>query len=317
MATKIPYIDETLNPITGCTKVSPGCDHCYAEKMAVRICRMNSSKYINNIDSGAWNGHISLHPSDFLKPFSWKKPRKVFICSMGDLFHDKVPFEWIDMVMSMIAVLPQHTFLVLTKRPKRMHEYFSPVKENLIERWADQTYELGEMGIADKDDDTDAPASFIYNRLDSEWPMKNLWIGVTAENQDMANYRIPYLLNTPAAIRFVSVEPMLTRVDLTNIETLTGLGTMGINALAGVQWYKDIDTDKYNTACNKLDWVICGCESGPGHRPMLCSWVDDLKNQCTYKNVPFFYKQAYIGNKKYEMPLLNSRVYKEMPQQKM
>jgi protein gp37 len=275
---------------------------------------MKSSKYISNIDHGEWNGHVSLHPSDFLKPFSWRKPKRVFVCSMGDLFHEKVQDSWIDQVMCVAACLPQHTFMILTKRPKRMQEYFSTPKETLIERWSDQTYELGELGLSDKNDDTDTPACWVNNRLDKEWPMKNLWLGVTAENQNMANYRVPLLLNTPAAKRFVSVEPMLTAVDLTHIETLTFLGAMTINAIVGAQWYKDVDTDRYNTACNKLDWVICGSEAGPGHREMNIEWARDLKNQCERYKVPFFFKQRYIGIKKVEMLTIDGVIWDQIPQ---
>src|ERR1035437_3746277 len=229
MSTKIEWCTETWNPIVGCTRVSPGCDHCYAERMAHRLKSMEE-KYDGagkNIfhrsssvpyslvvsEKGRWNGKIVDFEEGYRKPLSWKKPRMIFICSMGDLFHSEVPFIWVDKVMSIAALCPMHTFIILTKRPVRMKNYFEMGKDTLIGRWEDAIYE---MGLSDKNDDPDAPACYMHNRLQDEWPMKNVWLGVTAENQMRANERVPILLSIPAAKRFVSVEPMLSNVDLVN-----------------------------------------------------------------------------------------------------
>lgn len=313
MRTKIPYATDSWNPYVGCTHVSPACDNCWAEDMAARIIRMNPNlkKYLDVTENGAWTGNIGVDPDEFLKPFTWKKPRRIFVCDMGDVFYIHVPFDLIDKLMSVIALLPQHTFLILTKRPGIMKKYFDTDKEKLIERWADQTYELG---VSDNKDDTDAPACWVNNRLDTEWPMKNLWLGVTCENQNMANYRIPILLHTPASKRFVSYEPALGPIDFTRITTLEFCGTKVYHSLHGMSYFQDIDDSSSDTPCNKLDWIIMGAESGPKRREMNIEWAETVKNQCERHNIPFFFKQKFIGRKKIEMPILSGKVYDQIPQ---
>ncbi|MFA6400904.1 MAG: phage Gp37/Gp68 family protein [Salinivirgaceae bacterium] len=275
MSTKIEWTNETWNPIIGCSPVSPGCKNCYAEKMAFRLGSMKLERCISalnysvvvNWKTKKWNGKTQFVSQAIEKPLSWRKPRMIFVCSMGDLFHESVPFEWIDKVMAVIACTPQHTYQILTKRPHRMAEYFNQGKEMLIARWEDAVYELG---LCDKNDDPDAAACHVNNRADREWPLKNIWLGVTAENQEMVNKRVPFLLNIPAAIRFVSVEPMLGAVDL-SIYMATG-------------WteppYDDI-----------INWVICGGESGINARPVNHNWVENLKNQCNKYETCLFFKQ--------------------------
>lgn len=276
MSTKIEWCTETWNPIVGCTKVSPGCDNCYAEKMAYRLAAMaianpvpdTIGKYVRVIKGRKWEGTTVFDDITILKPLSWKKPRMIFVCSMGDLFHESVSIKWIDMVMSMAALLPRHIFIILTKRPEKMFYYFKASKDELIVRWSDACYEIG---VSDKDDDVDAPPCWIHNRLQDEWPMKNLWLGVTAENQYQANIRVPVLLSIPAAMRFVSAEPMLTKIDLVNV-------------------YGDRPWTPGTRQLGYIDWVICGGESGPGARPVHPDWVRFLQIQCHMGSVPFFFK---------------------------
>ncbi|HAN19652.1 MAG: hypothetical protein A2X13_14570 [Bacteroidetes bacterium GWC2_33_15] len=255
--TKIEWTNETWNPIIGCSKISEGCKNCYAEKMANRLAYMaikqSNSDFLNINGIGAytlvtldgkWNGKTKLVPSAFKKPLEWKKPRMIFICSMGDLFHEYVPFEWIDAVFAITQKCMHHTFQVLTKRPERMLEYFKS------------------RGITN--------------------PYLNVWLGVTTENKEEANKRIPVLLNIPAAIRFVSVEPMLSNIQL------SGYTDEGYeNLLTG-----DVFCEGMNepTKRNKIDWVICGGESGTNARPMHPDWVESLQNQCKETNTPFFFK---------------------------
>ncbi len=231
MSTKIEWAEETWNPIIGCSHASPGCDHCYAERMAGRLSNIpaqyeNYSKVVRwgqhpktdmYYGLGQWNGETHLVEFAIQKPFHWKKPRRIFICSMGDLFHETVPFEWIDKVMVWATIATQHTFMVLTKRPERMKEYFSREREEIADGLEKACYDIG----ISFDDDPDSAACYVWNRINgvtaketTGWPLTNLWIGVTAENQEQADKRIPILQHIPAAKRFVSIEPMLGPVDL-------------------------------------------------------------------------------------------------------
>jgi len=273
MTSKIEWTDETWNPVIGCSHISAGCENCYAEKMAIRLMNMECRGYINKDvvrNSTGWTGKTAFVESALHKPLHWRKPRRIFVCSMGDLFHDSVPFEWVDQVLAIAWQCPQHTFQILTKRPKRMAQYFSP--ENL--RYS-----------ARKIADLLPPGTFGTFDCDMNWPMENLWLGVTAENQKTADYRIPELLLIPAAVRFVSVEPMLGPVDLRRLDY--DKGVIGIDSLAGTCGVYQLD----NAECPRLDWVICGGESGPGARPMDPDWVRSLRDQCGEAETPFFFKQ--------------------------
>lgn len=231
------YKGETWNPIVGCSKISEGCDNCYAERMAVRLCAMSEKSdklsirghaYECAIDNGHWSGIPEV--SDLSKPYKMKAPRMIFVCSMGDLFHEHVKEVWQREVFETIEQSPQHLFIILTKRPQNAFYFFrqNPGFENL----------------------------------------PNVWLGVTAENQQRANERIPILLQIKAAKHFVSIEPMLGPVDLTN--------------------YVSTSVTHYE---HQLDWVICGGETGPKARPMYRDWARQLRDQCKSAQVPFFFKQ--------------------------
>lgn len=254
------YQPETWNPIVGCSKVSPGCDNCYAERMANRLTHalggLGTGKnqdawigYSDVITNSRWNGQTALIKSALHKPLTWQTPRIVFVCSMGDIFHESVNPGAFQMVLDRISRCRQHIFILLTKRP-----------ENVMP---------------------------LMNRVGWGLPFPpNVWIGVTAENQEQANIRIPILLSIPAAKRFVSIEPMLGPVELgvihyadANIDSLNGL----YNTYPDGQW-----TQK---TIKKLDWVICGGESGSKARPMHPDWVRSVRDQCASANVPFFFKQ--------------------------
>lgn len=287
--TKIAWTNETINPIVGCTKVSEGCQNCYAEKMAVRLSGMAMSKadednfriegigrypFVLN-SNGRWNGKTYFDKNELNKPFQWKKGRMIFVCSMGDLFHESVSFSDILEVLFVANKCPQHIFQILTKRPERMREFFT--------EWV--------------------PNPFLE-------PLKNVWLGVTAENQQRANKRIPILLQIPAAKRFVSIEPMLGPINLTSLSReVPGIGTFFDDSLTGFKahgaggWYD-----------NKLDWVICGSESGTKRRPMDFDWAVSLRDQCVNANVPFFFKQRYVGNKKIELPPIDWQVWDQIPE---
>lgn len=212
--TKIEWTDKTWNPIIGCSHISPACDHCYAEKMAFRLAHNPAtSVYRDVVDvvDGKWNGLTQLVESALEKPLHWRKPRRVFVGSMTDLFHNDTPFKWIDKVFAVMAMTPHITYQILTKRPERMREYLA--SEHLVSRWFNSGHVLSKSGRTQKEQTNWYHLAWRVLR-DEETVLPNLWLGVTVENQEQADKRIPILLDTPAAVRFVSIEPMLGPVNL-------------------------------------------------------------------------------------------------------
>ena len=258
--TSIEWATDVWNPVTGCTKVSAGCKNCYAEKIAKRF--WGDRKFTD----------VQCHEERLYEPFHWKKPRRVFVNSMSDLFHPDVPEEFIYRVFRIMAS-SKHTYIILTKRPLRMNNLMMHIRERLI---SDHFREI----VAD---------------------LPNVWLGVSVENQQAADERIPYLLQTPAAVQFVSVEPML----------------------GPLSWLKHylpckIPCPRYERdgklVVADLDWVICGCESGQNARPFDMDWARDLRDQCQNANVPFFFKQGRVGGKLVKMPELDGQVWNEFPE---
>jgi len=283
---KIEWTEATWNPVVGCTKVSAGCANCYAEKMAYRLACMGQEKYqvVISVDGGLWNHKIFCDEATLDKPRHWRKPRRIFVCSMGDLFHPDVPESFIAKVFNVIRERdygngghPGHTFQILTKRPERAAELlprlrFDPAGEGKV---------------------------FFANRaigLSLTYLLKNLWLGVTCENQATADKRIPQLLQIPAAVRFVSVEPMLGPVDLEYVKDYTKPNRFckyeRIYALLGER-----SVLGHRITEEKLDWVIIGCETGPGRRPCKLEWVRDLIKRCDAAKVPVFIKALLINGK--------------------
>ena len=247
--TKIPWAEYVWNPFAGCSPVSEGCRNCYADGLHTQ----RHEAFLNG----------KIVPKQYEKPFSkiqflkqrleeplhWKKPRTVFVNSMSDLFHEDVQEEWIIEILKVIEQCPQHIFMVLTKRPERMRKLFKDVRDHF-----------------------------------EPWPLPNLWLGVSVEDQKSANKRIPDLLRTPAVKRFSSCEPLLGPVDLTwvNYDDVTL-----INSLTS---YHGFPTP-HQKGTLKLDWVICGGESGQNARPMHPDWVRSVRDQCQEAGTPFFFKQ--------------------------
>ena len=336
------YWDRAWSLASGCTHVSPGCDNCWSAKEThMRASNPNEKVRARNqglTEKGCFNGQIRLNHEFLDKPLRKKKPTVYAV--WNDLFHEDVPFEFIDCVFAVMASAGQHTFLVLTKRPGRMYEYMQRVAasgpeaasryteklmnfhEQHIEKYAagwmsPPTPEPEARFIYDSaieyEDATSKYKSIFYERQCHwrKWPLSNVWLGVTAENQEMADNRIPILLQTPAAVRFVSVEPMLGPVDLTSVRfdrsiSMNVLEGCGINLKSYAQSIPNI-------FCNKLDWVICGGESGPGSRPIHPDWVRSLRDQCQVAGVKFFLKQMHINGKLVKMPELDGRIWNEFP----
>lgn len=272
--TRIEWADRVWNPITGCTKCSPACDNCYAERMSKRLAGRCGYPALDPF-------RVTLHEDKFNEPVHWRKPARIFVGSMTDLFHPDVPFSWLDQIFATMGLCKRHTFMLLTKRPERMQAFMA-------------------QGC--------------------QWELPNVWLGTTIWDQASADRAVPLLLSTPAAKRFVSVEPMLGPVDLGQwFERIDHCGACGaenpeqvedICPACGSQaglittWgndqaeryrsgerYSESPAGEEDLKGQPLDWVICGGETGPGARPMHPDWPRSLRDQCQAAGVSFFFKQ--------------------------
>ena len=281
MATGISWTDETWNPVKGCSRVSAGCQHCYAEAQAARIVRMGKgmpTAYdgLVKVTAGGeprWTGRLGFDFEHLGNPLRWQRPRRIFVNSMSDLFHEDVPDEWIVDIFAVMALAPRHTFQILTKRPKRMREFLTASSRefSVAGRVIGRAWEmLGRVGAGRV---IARPDRYRHEGIAARpWPLPNVWLGVSVENQEAADERIPELLRTPAAVRFLSCEPLLGPVDLRGVPVPPSIG--------------DVE------ASRRLHWIIAGCESGPGARPCSVEWLRSLRDQCAAAGVPFFLKQA-------------------------
>lgn len=284
--TMIEWTDATWNPIVGCSVISPGCTNCYAMKLAGTRMKNHPTRQGLTDESKAgpvWNGQVRFNEKELLKPLSWRKPRKIFVCAHSDLFQEAVPDEWIDKVFAIMALCPQHTFQVLTKRPERMREHINRNRHNGCGFDKVLGGELLHHYTAVIRRGIKVPVFAL--------PLPNVWLGVSVEDQSRADERIPVLLATPATKRFVSAEPLLGPVDLPQIVSREG---EIFNSLSLEEWaaFPDAPEVKHTPgAGNLIDWVIVGGESGTGARPMHPNWVRSLRDQCKAADVPFFFKQ--------------------------
>jgi protein gp37 len=280
--TAIEWADKVWNPTTGCDRVTPGCDNCYALTMAGRLKGMGSAKYQTDGDpqtSGPGFG-LTVHPDALEAPLRWRKPRRVFVNSMSDLFHAKVPDRFLAQVFAVMHDAEQHTFQVLTKRHGRMRSLLSS------ERFHDLVVgELATLRVAEEH----------YQNPCLRWPLPNLWLGVSVEDQQRADLRIPALLDTPAAVHFLSCEPLLGPVDLDRYLTLAPRLDKGWCSTAN-RFMDRVDDCKCksshgNTYGHRIDWIIAGGESGRKARPVDQLWVRSLRDQAVAARVPFHFKQ--------------------------
>lgn len=297
----IQWTDETWNPTTGCNKVSQGCKFCYAEKQHFRLQHMHPKKYTKGFSEG-----VEVHEDTLLIPLSWKKPRKVFVNSMSDLFHNDVPFEFIAKVFAVAAVTPQHTYQILTKRPERMLEFFNWFESESLKYSA-----RAKRSCPYEDDQKNVMLKHLSGidvcKEERQYPLSNVWLGTSCEDEQTANERIPHLLQVPAAVRFLSCEPLLGKIDLTDIVFHGFL----MNVLTG-EW----DAPATNFA-GKIDWVITGGESGSKARPAGANWIRSLRDQCKVAEVPFFFKQwgeyGFYGHGNFpNIPLDTDEEYKDV-----
>lgn len=269
-ASKIEWTDRSdWNPIRGCTRVSPGCQNCYAEGIAGRFSRPGQPfyGYATRTSQGArWTGKIELVEDRLTLPLRWKKPARIFASSTSDIFHESLPDEAIDRIFAVMALAPQHTFQVLTKRADRMRAYMND-REAPRRVW-DLASESDNIFRA-------LAANEAKWGRHAPWPLRNVWLGVSVEDQQRADERIPDLLATPAVKRFLSCEPLLGPMDLGRAYATKDEHGVYLN----------------DAPILYLDWVIVGGESGPNARPMHPAWAHSLRDQCQAAGVPFFFKQ--------------------------
>lgn len=286
--TKIEWTDTTWNPVTGCALVSEGCRLCYAARMAGTRLKGHPSRegLARQSANGEWKftGEVRLNEEWMAQPLRWRKPRRIFVCAHGDLFAEGVPDEWIDRVFAVMALCPQHVFQVLTKRPERMRRYIDSRDLRVLASLNDEVL------------------SHVRPPVENKWPLPNVWLGTSVEDQEAADLRIPALLAAPAALRFISAEPLLGPLKLTEIDVRPYHNSFRseprplsendplcrIDALS-----KERAPWEFNAGVDHgfLDWVICGGESGKGARPMHPDWARGLRDQCAAAGVPFFFKQ--------------------------
>lgn len=326
----IEWTEATWNPTVGCNRVSPGCVHCYAELMAARIAgaaqaALRAGKKLTPIQEAyrlvvrwerggktpadaddkalpRWNGEVVLVAEQLGLPLRWTRPRRVFVNSMSDLFHERLPFEAIAAVFGVMAAAPQHSFQVLTKRPERALEFFGWVEAKRPALTAELVKQGGAWPKTDEYSAESALCAYCAREVlepgdlspFAGWPLPNVWLGVSAEDQTTADQRIPLLLQCPAAVRFVSYEPALGPISWRwskwddwsphpRRKTQSDPVIRGGRPQAGA-------VDQFD-GLRMLDWIIVGGESGPGARPFDVSWARETVRQCREAGVACFVKQ--------------------------
>ncbi len=275
---KIEWTGKTWNFLKGCNLVSKGCENCYAMRMAWRL--QNNPKMAKEYEGTArktaggkiqWTGKVNIDKERMLLPLQVKKPTVWFVNSMSDLFHESVPFEIIDRAFAVMVTAMQHTFQILTKRPRRMLEYFN--RENFQDYITTAIAEMAQENDAYYEEFSTGSSRVFEFGL----PVDNIWLGVSIEDQKTANERLPLLLKVPSAVRFLSCEPLLGPIDFYKPSDV---------------WPADINHPWRNgPILQGIHWVICGGESGPGARPMHPYWARSLRDQCQSVGISFFFKQ--------------------------
>lgn len=289
--TGIEWTEATWNPIRGCSRVSSGCRNCYAETVAKRFSGPGQPYEGLIAKGGQWNGSVMVAWHKLDEPCRWTKPRMIFVNSMSDLFHPAVSFDLVAGIFGIMAAASWHTFQILTKRPERMLEFFQWLDRQPERRLYD-TADLQEkfpgsdwrpFFMAQRAAET-LPESGDGLRVDikGQWPLPNVWLGVSVEDQATADERIPLLLEAPAEVRWISAEPLLGPVELTRINGCP------------------VDDRYMESGCvdalrcthpSRIDWVVVGGESGPGARPMHPEWARSIRDQCRWAGVSFLFKQ--------------------------
>lgn len=305
----IEWCDKTWNPTRGCSRVSEGCRHCYAERTAARFCGPGQpyeglvtlrrarrqtgptgdvTQYVPS--RSTWTGEVRLVPERLADPLKWRKPQRIFVNSMSDLFHEKLTNEQIAAVFGVMALAWWHIMQVLTKRMRRAREWFAWLSLQAGSDAAKLAFVLDAAAKAFSDNGIAVPRGMPLQDRRATWPPANFHLGVSVENQDAADERIPDLLATPAAVRFISAEPLLGDIDIRpwSGRPLRCTGDEPCPACAR----NDGTKCRFSSDLPGIDHVIAGCESGPGARYCSVEWLRSLRDQCTAADVPFFCKQA-------------------------
>ena len=287
--TSIEWTDVSWQVTRGCSRVSPGCGgargegSCYAEGIASRFSGPGQVFEGFAVRGKGWTRKVSPLPQNLAEPLSWKKPRRVFVNSMSDLFHEDVPNEYIAAVFGVMAACPQHTFQVLTKRAERMAAWFEWLA-SARQPWPTQ----GPPGwLCHEHARRQAHGDVRWMRREDTWPLPNVWIGVSVEDQKRADERIPHLLRVPAAVRFLSCEPLIGPVDLGRV-AFPDEGVAHLDALRGAYFCDGLNEPRRTP---RIDWVIVGGESGLDARPFDLAWARSIVAQCREADVACFVKQ--------------------------
>lgn len=321
--TNIEYVDASINPVRGCRRKTVGCQRCYAERLAAtRLRHLDKYKGLATMTPNGprWTGKVQLDIAEMKKVLTWKKSKRIFVCDMSDLFYEEVPDDFIEQVFAVMAVAQQHRFQILTKRTDRMLEWFNTApelsyrgRESSVAWWA----ETMDLCVWDSRGDKKHLYTLPIEDRNLErrrpwpgWPLPNVWVGASTENQETADERIPQLLSTPAVTHYISYEPALGSIEflpwwlsmhLVDLDgTIHMPKTPGVEAIGG-EWRRG------------LDWVIAGAESGPGHRPCQIEWMQGAKDQCEKAEVAFFFKQFMENGRKVSLPQLDGRTWKQFP----
>lgn len=272
----IGWTDATWNCLYGCSRVSPGCEHCYAERHCHRFSgegERHEGLTVLRKKGPVWTGKIDLAYHRLFEPFKWTTPRKIFVNSLSDVFHENVPFEFVKAMFGVMAASPEHTFQLLTKRHERMVEFFVEMRSRGRAAVLECLYWAGEVvrRLRDENKITAGQAKRYLDKIegasDRSWPLPNVWLGVSAENEEMLQERVPKLFECDAAVRWISAEPLLS-------------------ALPGLRGFLVANDNGV-----KLDWVVAGGESGYDARGMELSWALDIRDVCEETGTPFMMKQ--------------------------
>lgn len=282
-------LGKTWNPVRGCARVSAGCQSCYAERQAHRFSGTGQpyeGLTVLGKHGPRWSGRARFVPEMLDAPLRWRKPRRVFVNSMSDLFHEDITDEQIAAVFGVMAACPRHTFQVLTKRPERMVEWFAWIANE-----AEPVDQSPGAAVICGIHASNACADVDYLGLPSVWPLPNVWLGVSCEDQQRTNERIPLLLQCPAAVRFVSAEPLIEPVDFGRwLDYRTHRKCARCKAVCA-DGLACSHCGQHAQASAALDWIIAGGESGPGARECNDAWLRSIVQQCRATSVPVFVKQ--------------------------
>jgi protein gp37 len=310
----ISWTDQTWNPIRGCSRVSQGCVNCYAEAVANRF-SAPGAPYEGLVDAhGRWNGVIRVVEDHMLDPIAWGSPRRIFVNSMSDLFHENVPEAVIVDIFAVMALTPRHQYQILTKRPERMAQWFSgpafaatqSAAKRIVEGWMDKHPKNWARFMVNAPVRVTLAGMSMKIHTHFTWPLDNVWLGISCEDQETADERIPKLMQSSAKVHWISAEPLIAPIDLVPFLKCNCRLSDSFNA---PPW-------SHAPLCPcrcRLDWVVVGGESGPNARPMDLQWARDMKAACTHYGVAYHFKQTGGRHTHNDVPIPEDLDIREYP----